>query len=197
MAAAGTPVLVTHLFNGMRPWHHRDPGPVAAALAAAARGEAVVELVADGVHLDDGTVRTLFDLLGPGRIALVTDAMAATGMADGGYRIGELDVVVSAGVARLAPATPGAAPGSIAGGTSCLLDLVRRLVVGAGLPLEDVVTTATSTPAGVLSQGAEIGTLAAGCRADLLIASPGLEALGVGRAGRFVGPPVPDSGGGA
>ena len=195
MAADGRPALVTHLFNGMRPWHHRDSGPVAAALAAAARSEAVVELVADGVHLDDGTVRTLFDLVGPGRIALVTDAMAATGMADGGYRIGELDVVVAAGVARLAPATPGAAPGSIAGGTSRLLDVVRRLVVGAGLPLADVVTAATATPAGVLSRGAEIGALAPGCRADLLVASAELRPLTVVRAGRFVRQPLPDTGG--
>jgi N-acetylglucosamine-6-phosphate deacetylase len=197
MADGGTPVLVTHLFNGMRPWHHRDPGPVAAALAAAARGEAVVELVADGVHLDDGTVRTLFDLLGPGRIALVTDAMAATGMADGAYRIGALDVVVSAGVARLAPTTPGAAPGSIAGGTSCLLDVVRRLVVGAGLPLADVVTAATATPAGVLSRATEMGTITPGCRADLLVVSPELEPLAVVRAGRVVGQPLPHTGGAA
>jgi N-acetylglucosamine-6-phosphate deacetylase len=147
----------------------------------------VVELVADGVHLDDGTVRTVFDLVGPGRIALVTDAMAATGMPDGGYRLGALDVVVSAGVARLAPEGPGAAPGSIAGGTSRLLDLVRRLVLDVGLPLADVVVAAAATPAQVLGRGSELGTLADGHRADLLVAGPGLEPIAVLRAGRWVG----------
>jgi N-acetylglucosamine-6-phosphate deacetylase len=188
-AADGGPVLVTHLFNGMRPWHHRDAGPVAAALAAAARGEAVVELIADGVHLDDATVRTVFDLVGPCRIALVTDAMAATGMADGGYRLGGLDVVVQAGVARLAPSAAGEPPGSIAGGTLRLLDVVRRLVLDAGLPLVDVVTAATATPAGVLSRGADLGSLRAGCRADLVVAGAGLEPLAVLQAGRWVTAP--------
>jgi N-acetylglucosamine-6-phosphate deacetylase len=154
-----------------------------------------VELVADGVHLDDGTVRTLFDLLGPSRIALVTDAMAATGMADGSYRIGALDVVVDGGVARLAPTGPGGPPGSIAGGTLRLLDVVRRLVLEAGLPLADVVTAATATPAGVLWRDGEVGSLRAGCRADLVVAGPGLEPLAVLRAGRWVGATWPDDGG--
>ena len=82
----------THLFNGMRPLHHRDPGPIAACLAAAARGDLVVELVADGTHLADGTVRAVFDLVGPDAIALVTDAMAAAGMADGDYQLGPMAV---------------------------------------------------------------------------------------------------------
>jgi N-acetylglucosamine-6-phosphate deacetylase len=185
-AAGGRPALVTHLFNGMRPWHHRDAGPVAAALAAAARGDAVVELIADGVHVDDGTVRTVFDLVGPERIALVTDAMAATGMSDGGYRLGGLDVVVRDGVARLAPTGPGEPPGSIAGGTLRLLDVVRRLVLDAGLPLPDVVTAASATPAGLLGRGADLGALRAGCRADLVVAGSRLEPLAVLQAGRWV-----------
>ncbi|HKG52602.1 MAG TPA: amidohydrolase family protein [Actinomycetales bacterium] len=189
-AAGDGPVLVTHLFNGMRPWHHRDAGPVAAALAAAARGEAVVELIADGVHLDDATVRTVFDLVGPRHVALVTDAMAATGSADGRYRLGSLDVLVSGGVARLAPTTPDGPPGSIAGGTTRLLDVVRRLVLDVGLPLVDVVTAASGTPAAVLSQrrpSPSVGSLHAGSRADLLVAGPGFEPLAVMSAGHWVG----------
>lgn len=88
---------ITHLFNGMRPLHHRDPGPVAASLSAAARGEAVVELVADGVHLAPATIRMVFDLLGPEAIALVTDAMAAAGMPDGFYPLGSVAVHVNGG----------------------------------------------------------------------------------------------------
>jgi N-acetylglucosamine-6-phosphate deacetylase len=190
------PVLVTHLFNGMRPWHHREAGPVAAALAAAARGEAVLELIADGVHLDDATVRTVFDLVGPGRVALVTDAMAATGSADGRYRLGELDVVVRHGVARLAPTTADGPPGSIAGGTTRLLDVVRRLVLDVGLPLVDVVAAASATPAGVLahrhastSDALVRGSLRAGCRADLVVAGRGFEPVAVMTGGWWVGEP--------
>ncbi|MBN9374809.1 MAG: amidohydrolase family protein, partial [Cellulomonas sp.] len=90
--AAGRRPTATHLFNGMRPLHHREPGPVAACLAAAARGELVVELVADGTHLADATVRTVFELVGPDAIMLVTDAMAATGLGDGDYRLGPMAV---------------------------------------------------------------------------------------------------------
>ena len=186
VAAGGRPALVTHLFNGMRPLHHRDPGPVAACLAAAARGEAVVELIADGVHLDDGTVRTVLDLVGPGAVALVTDAMAATGMGDGTYRLGALDVDVTAGVARLAGG------GSIAGGTTRLLDVVRRLVLEVGRPLADVVRAASATPAAVLGRADELGSLLPGRRADLLVVGPALQPLAVMRGGVWTtvaGPP--------
>lgn len=183
-ASCGQRALVTHLFNGMRPLHHRDPGPIAAALAAAARGAAVLELVADGVHLDDGTVRTVLDLVGPGAVALVTDAMAATGSADGRYRLGALDVDVSDGVARLAGPPP--AGGAIAGGTTRLLDVVRRLVLDVGLPLVDVVRSASSTPAEVLGRGGELGSLLPGRRADLVVVDAGLHAVRVMQRGRWV-----------
>ena len=133
-------LTATHLFNGMRPLHHRDPGPIAACLAAAARGELVVELVADGTHLADGTVRSVFDLVGAGSIALVTDAMAAAGMPDGEYRLGPMAVRVADGVARIADET-----GAIAGGVAHLLDVVRN-VVAAGIPLEDAVLAAATVP---------------------------------------------------
>ena len=71
------PVSATHLFNGMPPFHHRAPGPVAACLAAAARGEMMLELIGDGVHLDPETVRAVVDLVGPDRVAFVSDAMVA------------------------------------------------------------------------------------------------------------------------
>ena len=92
---------VTHLFNGMPPLHHRNPGPVAACLRLAAAGTVVVELVGDGVHLDPETVRMVFDLVGAGGIALVTDSMAATGLPDGDYELGSSKVVVHDGVATL------------------------------------------------------------------------------------------------
>ena len=175
-------LTATHLFNGMRPLHHRDPGPIAACLAAAARGELVVELVADGTHLADGTVRSVFDLLGPGSIALVTDAMAAAGMPDGAYRLGPMEVSVADGVARVVEA--GGRPGAIAGGVAHLLDVVRN-VVAAGIPLEDAVLAAATTPADVLGRR-DLGALAAGRRADLVVTDDDLRPVRVLRGGAWV-----------
>jgi N-acetylglucosamine-6-phosphate deacetylase len=163
--------------------HHRAPGPVAACLAAAARGEMVLELVADGVHLDDETVAAVFDLVGPGRIALVTDAMAAAGQGDGRYRLGSLLTDVVQGVARLV----GDPPGAIAGGTSRLVDVVRRVVRHAGVGLADAVTAASATPARLLGL-ADVGDLVAGRRADLVLTDDDLTPLSVMRAGRWVHP---------
>jgi N-acetylglucosamine-6-phosphate deacetylase len=172
-------LTATHLFNGMRPVHHRDPGPIGACLAAAARGELVVELVADGTHLADGTVRAVFDLVGAGSIALVTDAMAAAGMPDGEYRLGPMAVRVADGVARVADHT-----GAIAGGVAHLLDVVRH-VVAAGIPLEDAVLAAATVPADVLGRR-DIGALAPGRRADLVLTDDDLVATRVLRGGAWV-----------
>lgn len=178
VAPRGGRPLMTHLFNGMPPLHHRAPGPVAAALAAAGRGDAVVELIGDGVHLAPETVRMVFDTVGPSSIALVTDAMAACGMPDGRYRLSRLDVTVNDGVARL---TEG---GSIAGGTATLLDVVRWTVTTAGVALADAVTAATSTPADALALGA--GRLRPGDPGDLVVTSSDLELVLVLRGGRVV-----------
>ncbi|MFC8191794.1 N-acetylglucosamine-6-phosphate deacetylase [Cellulomonas sp. NPDC057328] len=180
-ARSGRPTA-THLFNGMRPLHHRDPGPVAACLAAAAAGRLVVELVADGTHLAPATVRTVLELVGPDAVALVTDAMAAAGMPDGDYRLGPLAVRVVDGVARTVG--PDGAPGAIAGGVAHLLDVVRH-VVGAGVPLADAVRSAATTPAAVLGR-ADVGALVVGRRADLLVTTDDLRPVAVARAGRWV-----------
>lgn len=103
-------VTATHLFNAMPPLHHRAPGSVGALLAAARAGDAYVELIADGVHLADGTV----DLARSNNAFFITDAMEAAGMPDGEYILGVLNVTVTDGVARLRDG------GAIAGGTSTL-----------------------------------------------------------------------------
>jgi N-acetylglucosamine-6-phosphate deacetylase len=141
----------------------------------------VLELIGDGVHLAPETVATVFDLVGPEQIALVTDAMAAAGMPDGRYRLGALPVEVSAGVARLAGPD---GPGAIAGGTARLIDVVR-LAVAAGVPLADAVLAATGTPARLLGRE-DVGCLAAGVRADVLVTDPELTPTAVLRAGRWV-----------
>jgi N-acetylglucosamine-6-phosphate deacetylase len=169
---------VTHLFNGMRPFTHRDPGPIPELLAAAGRGDLVVELIGDGTHLAPELVRSVFELVGPGNVVLVTDAMAAAGMADGAYRLGSQDVTVTGGVARL---THG---GAIAGGTAHLLDVVRTTVSG-GVPLVDAVRAAATTPATVLGDP-RVGALEAGRRADVLTTDADLRVIEVRRSGEVV-----------
>lgn len=178
----GLRMTVTHLFNGMPPLHHRSPGPVAACLAAAARGDVVVELVGDGVHLAPATVRSVVTMAA-GSVALVTDAMAAAGMPDGTYRLGPMAVTVAGGVARLST-RDGDAPGSIAGGTSRLSDVVRASVA-AGVPLADAVAAATSVPARAIGL-TDVAALGVGGRADVLVTDAGLQPQQVYRAGRRV-----------
>jgi N-acetylglucosamine-6-phosphate deacetylase len=171
--------LVTHVFNGMPPLHHRSPGPVAAALGSAGRGEAVLEVVGDGVHLAAETVRMLFETVGPGSLALITDSMAASGMPEGRYTLGGRDVVVDGRTARLADG------GSIAGGVATRLEVVRWCVTQVGISLSDAVTAASATPASVMGWN-DVGSLAAGGRADLVVVDDDVEPVRVLRGGRWV-----------
>ena len=180
-------------FNRMPALGHRTPGPIPVLLQAARQSpdRMVLELIADGVHLDPEIVRMVFDLVGPASIALITDAMAAAGMSDGRYTLGSLDVLVQDRVARLVPDGHDAHPGAIAGATSLLLENVRRCVEW-GIPLADAVTAASATPArlmGLDRAGSDqedsdtVGVLAAGYRADVLVTTEELELLQAYRAG--------------
>ncbi|MBC9957918.1 amidohydrolase family protein [Yimella sp. cx-51] len=146
-SATGRPALITHLFNGMSAFHHRAGGPAAAALAAAARGEAYVELIGDGVHLSADVVRMVFETIGPDQIVLVSDAMSAAGLGDGSYRLGTLDVEVRGDTARLVEG------GAIAGSTSTLADVVRWCIDVAGIDEDDALRSATTTPAKAIGLG--------------------------------------------
>lgn len=170
---------VTHLFNGMPPLHHRQPGPVAACLEQASRGNAIVELIADDVHLSPDTVRLVFNLVGGRQVLLVSDSMAATGLADGQYSLGPQDVIVSQGEARLA------SDGSLAGGTSTLLQ-VLRCTVAAGIPLVRAIDSATSIPASLIGLADEVGSLHYGFSADALVLSPELDLIQVIRHGQLL-----------
>src|SRR3954452_11977494 len=155
--------LVTHLFNGMEPLHHRRPGPVAASLDALARGSTYVELIADGVHLADETVHLVF-ALDPGRhVVLVSDAMVAAGMPDGDFELGSVRVRVADGQAWTRTDPP-----ALAGGTSHVADLIRRCVVQVGVDPVAAVAAASSTPAALLGLD-DRGSLATGLRADLVV----------------------------
>lgn len=170
--------LGTHLFNAMRPLHHRDPGPVGALLDSPVD----VELIADGVHLHPAVLRTVFAAK-PGRCILVTDAMAAAGAPDGDYRLGPMAIEVREGVARLAD---GSGTGAIAGSTLTMAAAVRFAAGAAGLPLLDVVHAAATAPARAWGL-TDVGALEAGRRADLVVLDEHLEVTRVMRAGAWAG----------
>ncbi|RRC94876.1 N-acetylglucosamine-6-phosphate deacetylase [Schaalia canis] len=170
---------VTHLFNGMRPLHHRDPGPIAEFLADSSQGGAVVEMICDGIHLDPAIVREVYTILGREQCVFVTDAMAAAGMADGEYQLGPQKVRVEAGVARLAEGD------SIAGGTAHLMDCVRVAVQQAQIPLIDAVYMATETGAAILGD-TSVGRLEAGRKADVVAVDGELSVVSVWRRGTQV-----------
>lgn len=167
----------THLYNGMRPLHHREPGVVAAALDDE---RVVVELIADGVHLHDATVRLAFRQAGADRVALVTDAMAAAGMGDGVYPLGSMSVRVNDGIAMLEDGS------SVAGSTLTMDAALRRAVTGGGVPLVDAVRAAATTPARVLGLDHHVGALAPGLRADLVVLDDRLTVSAVMSGGRWV-----------
>ncbi|MCW2793471.1 MAG: nagA [Nocardioides sp.] len=170
----------THLFNAMRPLHHREPGPVAALLE---HPDAYVELIADGVHVHPAALR-LAAQAKPHLTVLVTDAMAAAAAQDGDYRLGRMTVTVRDGVARLSEG------GAIAGSTLTMAAAVRYAVQVAGLPIEDVVRAATASPAAML--GLErVGALRPGYRADLVVLDADLAVRRVLHRGAWVATPGP------
>jgi N-acetylglucosamine-6-phosphate deacetylase len=163
--AAGASVG-THLFNGMRPLHHREPGVITALLDS----DAVVEVIADNVHVHPALFGWVMRRAAPGRVALITDAMPAVGLGDGDYLLGAQAVQVRDGVARLAGG------GSIAGST-LTQDAALRNAVAAGVALGDAVSALTAVPARAL--GVDAGSLDAGRPADLVVMSTDLEVTAV------------------
>ncbi|MGW0591546.1 N-acetylglucosamine-6-phosphate deacetylase [Streptosporangium sp. NPDC002607] len=175
IAAGGS--VATHLYNAMPPLHHRDPGPIAALL----QDERVtVELINDGVHLHPAMTRLAFEVAGPGRTALITDAMAAAGMGDGVYGLGPMKVDVVDGVARLAEG------GAIAGSTLTMDVAFRRAVREVGLSLAEASEIASLTPARVLGLADRLGSVSVGKQADLVVLTEELEVSGVMRRGTWI-----------
>ncbi|SIN95138.1 N-acetylglucosamine-6-phosphate deacetylase [Agromyces cerinus] len=169
---AGASIL-THAFNGMRGIHHRAPGPVTAAMHA---DHVTLEVINDGVHVHPDVVKLAFSGA-PGRVALVTDAMAATGSADGVYELGSLEVVVTDGVARLREG------GSIAGSTLTQDEALRRAVLECGIPLDEAVGALTVTPAAAIGRAGDLGRLQPGFAADAVLLDADLRVQAVWGAG--------------
>ena len=166
----------THVFNGMRPPHHRAPGPVYALLGAAG---IVCEFVADGVHMADETLSFAIGVVGNRRTALITDAITATGMSDGAYDLGGQAVTVADGVARLTRVD--GEPGSIAGSTLTMDAAFRRTARVTG-SIVDAARAASTTPASALGL-TDSGALVPGLRADLVQLDVDLKIIGVMRHG--------------
>ncbi|HEX3804914.1 MAG TPA: N-acetylglucosamine-6-phosphate deacetylase [Solirubrobacteraceae bacterium] len=147
---------ITHAFNAMRPFHHREPGPVARALE---RGDIWITAIADPVHLHPTALHLLQCVAGK-RFVAISDAMVAAGLDDGQYKFGRLEVTLSGGRALLAD-------GRLAGSAATLDASVRELLA-LGVPLEASLAAVTSRPASVIGDR-ELGHLRVGGPADIVI----------------------------
>lgn len=166
-AAAGFTAGVrygTHLFNAMPPLHHREPGLAAALL----NSPAVVGVIADGVHFHPALAQMVWQMKQT-QVNLVTDAMAALGMPPGRYELGSQQVFVTDTQATLAD-------GTLAGSVLALDQALRNWVTWTNCTVAEAVATVTSTPAALLGLAQQLGHIAAGYPADLVVLSPDLQA---------------------
>jgi N-acetylglucosamine-6-phosphate deacetylase len=155
--AAGA-TAATHLFNGMPPVHHRQPGPVLAVLNEGA----YCELIADGVHVDHAVVQMLARRYSD-KLILITDAVMAAGLGDGSYERAGRTVVVREGQARVSET------GGLAGSTLTMADALRRAVLDAGIPIEVAAAAAATTPAKLLGVATRCGSISRGHDADFVV----------------------------
>lgn len=157
-----------HVYNAMRAFEHRDPGIVGAILTDP---EVTAEIIADGVHVAGPAIQVLIGCKGADTVVLVSDGIAATGMPDGNYRLGNFDVTVKDGVCRNSE-------GKLAGSTLTLDRAIRNLVA-LGVSLQDAVRMATILPARRLGIAGKKGIIAVGADADLVALTPDLRVAGV------------------
>jgi N-acetylglucosamine-6-phosphate deacetylase len=169
--------VATHLFNGMRMLHHREPGPIGTLLDDE---RVTVELICDLVHVHPTVLRLAARYAGRGRTTLVTDAMAATDANDGNYRLGTMRVEVQGGVAKLLSSE------ALAGSTLTMDVAFRNSVLIAGVPLLDAVYAASTRPAELLGIDKHTGSLISGLAADLVVLDEDLRLQRVLRGGVWV-----------
>ncbi|MDF2926318.1 MAG: N-acetylglucosamine-6-phosphate deacetylase [Paenibacillaceae bacterium] len=152
-----------HTFNAMKGLHHREPGALGAVLS---NNRIVAEVIADGHHVHPTCIQLLAKAKGPEHLVLITDAISASGLGNGDYKLGGLDVIMAEGVARLREG------GALAGSTLTMIDAFRYAVSTAGLSVVDASKAASSNPARVLGIDGETGSIACGKLADLLLVTP-------------------------
>ena len=150
---------VSHLYNGMRGLHHREPGIIGAALTD---GRVSVELIADGLHVHPAALRLAALCKGPAKTVLVSDSIKPAGLPDGEYTYGGRRMMLRDGIVRLPD-------GVIAGSSIRLNDAVRVMVEEAGFSVSEAVQMASNTPARVLRLTPGKGRLAEGSDADVTI----------------------------
>lgn len=150
---------VTHLYNAMQPFGHREPGVIGAAYDTK---EVFVELICDGEHVHPSVISATFKMFGAGRICMISDSMRATGMQPGTYLLGGQEVFLRGNRAVLAD-------GKLAGAVTTLYDNLKRVVLQMQIPLEEAVLACTFTPARSLCLEQECGVLAVGRKADLVL----------------------------
>jgi len=148
---------VTHLYNAMPGFSHREPGTVGAVFDDE---RVMAELICDGFHIHPAALRLAFRVLGEERAIIVSDSMRATGLKDGAYDLGGQEVDVKNGQARLSD-------GTIAGSTTNIYEEVKNLV-SYGVPLRQVIKAATLNPAKAIGEDGQIGSIELGKAADLV-----------------------------
>jgi N-acetylglucosamine-6-phosphate deacetylase len=158
----------THVYNAMRPFSHRDPGVIGAVLTSP---DVNAELIADGVHVEEAAMKLLLLAKGAAHVTLVSDGLSATGMPDGKYMLGELEVTVSGGVCRNAD--------GVLAGSTLTLDRALRNIVGLGIALPDALRMLTLNPATLLGIEFKKGSLRVGADADILLLDEGLRVTNV------------------
>jgi N-acetylglucosamine-6-phosphate deacetylase len=168
--------VATHLFNAMRPIHHREPGVVVALME---RPEVVCALINDGLHLHPSLVRWVLETIGKARAALVSDAIAAAGADDGLYALGRSTVRVRDGRAELVDGS------SLAGSTLTMDTAFRRVVQCQGLPVGAAARATATTPAAVLGLD-DVGRIAPGRLANLVVLEEDLTVRAVLYRGSWV-----------
>ena len=149
----------THTFNAMRPFSHRDPGILGAVLTAP---EIWAELIADGVHVSPAAINLCIQCKSARRILLISDAVSATGMPEGQYRLSDIEITLSGGICRTRE-------GQLAGSTLTQDQALRNMVRWSHLPLEAVLGMLTRNPAQSLGIAESKGTLAEGRDADMVL----------------------------
>ena len=167
---------VTHLFNAMPAFNHREPSIVGAAFD---NPNVFIELICDGIHLHPSIVRAMFKLFGADRICMISDSMMATGMPDGDYTLGGQSVKVSDKKALLKD-------GTIAGSGSNLHDCLKKAVLDMKIPLTEAICACTSTSAKSLGIENECGHICVGREADLVIMDKDLNIRYVIKSGQIV-----------
>lgn len=163
-----------HLYNAMPAFTHRKPGVVGAVSDSA---HVNAEMICDGVHIHPSVVRATFRMLGADRIVLISDSMRATGMPDGQYTLGGLDVNVADGRATLV------SNGALAGSATNLMECLKTVVQKMGIPLETAVACAALNPAKCLGIDEDYGSLAPGKKGNVVLLDKDLNLKAVVKDG--------------